>query len=306
MDRAGAERWIRAQVDPVGPIETAHERPWSTVLRVPLAERIAWFKACAPVQAFEPRLTGELFARWPDRVAEVLGRDDDRAWLLLLDAGTPMRALRNPPEVWLQVLPLYAELQRGEAGHAPDHLAHGVPDLRVPTWPSEYEAMLRDDLPLEEDEIARLRQFAPRFSQLCGELAAHQLPETIQHDDLHIANVYKMAIGCGCWIGATPPSRIRSHRWSSRSASSRRLIDSRRLTRGSPGCVTRTSSHGAVATSNRARSRSASAPSRALSPSRASGRRCRTHVAHSTRISRSCCGEPSRRSSTKNVCLAAR
>jgi hypothetical protein len=50
------------------------------------------------VQAFEPRLTGELFSRWPDRVAEVLARDDKRAWLLLADAGTPMRVLGNPPE----------------------------------------------------------------------------------------------------------------------------------------------------------------------------------------------------------------
>jgi hypothetical protein len=36
MDRAEAEGWIRAHVDPVGPIETAHERPWSTILRAPL------------------------------------------------------------------------------------------------------------------------------------------------------------------------------------------------------------------------------------------------------------------------------
>jgi hypothetical protein len=191
MDRAAAEDWIRAQVDPVGPIETAHERPWATVLRVPLAHGIAWFKACAPVQAFEPRLTGELFSRWPDRVPAVLGRDDKRAWLLLADAGTPMRVLGNPPEAWLRALPLYAELQRGEAPHARDHLAHGVPDLRVATWPARYDELMNEDLPLDSDEIRRLREFAPRFAELCGELAEHKLPETIQHDDLHLANVYR-------------------------------------------------------------------------------------------------------------------
>jgi len=68
-------------------METAHERPWATVLRVPLAGGVAWFKACAPVQAFEPRLTAGLYTRWPDRVAEVLGYDEERAWLLLADAG---------------------------------------------------------------------------------------------------------------------------------------------------------------------------------------------------------------------------
>jgi hypothetical protein len=95
-------------------METAHERPWATVLRMPLADGGAWFKACAPVQAFEPRLTAGLYARWPDRVAEVLGYDEERAWLLLADAGQPVGELGNPPETWLTALPLYAELQRGE------------------------------------------------------------------------------------------------------------------------------------------------------------------------------------------------
>jgi hypothetical protein len=116
-----------------GAIETAHERPWATVLRLPIAGSVAWFKACAAVQAFEPRLTARLFGRRPDRVAEVLGHDEERAWLLLADAGTPTRELGNPPEAWLAALPLYAELQRGEAAHTHDHLAHGVPDLRIAT-----------------------------------------------------------------------------------------------------------------------------------------------------------------------------
>ena len=177
-------------MEPAGAIETANDEPWATVLRVPLADGVAWFKACAPVQAFEPRLTAQLFARWPDRVAEVLGHDEERAWLLLADAGTPIGAFGNQPEAWLVALPLCAELQRGEAARAEDHLAHGVPDLRVATLPAHYDDLLAHDLPLESDEIRRLREFAPRFAELCEELAAHDVPETVQHDDLHHANVY--------------------------------------------------------------------------------------------------------------------
>jgi hypothetical protein len=190
VDLAGAEDWIREHVVPAGPIEIEHKQPWATVLRVPLAEGVAWFKACSPVQAFEPRLTAQLFARYPDRVAEVLGCDDERAWLLLGDAGTRVDALGNPPQVWLIALPPYAELQRGEAAHAQDHLAHGVPDLRVATLPARYDDLLRRELPLEREEVERLRTFAPRFTELCEELAAHGVPETIQHDDLHMNNVY--------------------------------------------------------------------------------------------------------------------
>jgi hypothetical protein len=190
VDRAAAEDWIRAHVEPVGAIQTKHERPWATVLRVPLADGVAWFKACAPVQAFEPRLTAGLFARWPDRVAEVLGHDEERAWLLLADAGTPIGELGNPPERWLAALPLYAELQRGEVAHAHEHLRHRVPDLRVATLPARYEDLLRHELPLAGDEVGLLRRFAARFEALCAELAARAVPETVQHDDLHMANVY--------------------------------------------------------------------------------------------------------------------
>jgi hypothetical protein len=191
VDLADAEAWIRAHVEPVGAIETVHERPWATVLRVPVADGVVWFKTCGPVQGFEPRLTAELFARHPDLVAEVLGHDEERGWLLLADAGTPIREFGNPPEAWLVVLPRYAELQRAEATHAHDHLAHGVPDLRVATLPARYDDLLQRELPLEHEEIDRLRTFVPHLAELCDELAAHDVPETIQHDDLHMANVYE-------------------------------------------------------------------------------------------------------------------
>jgi len=190
VDRAAAEAWIRTHVQPVGAIETVRERPWATVLRVPLAKSVVWFKACSPVQAFEPRLTAGLSARWPDRVVEVLGHDEERAWLLLADAGVPIGYYLNPPESWLIALPRYAELQRGEAANALEHLAHHVPDLRVATLQARYEDLLRHDLPLESAEIGQLRRFAARFAELCRDLAAYNVPETVQHDDLHGGNLY--------------------------------------------------------------------------------------------------------------------
>ena len=166
---------------------TSRGRPCGSV---PIKGGAAWFKACAPVQAFEPTLTAELFERWPDRVAEVIAHDSERRWLLLTDAGTPFRALGNPPEAWLAVLPHYAELQRREAAHAAEHLRHGVPDLRVATLPSRYEDLFRGDLPLDDDAVLHLRHFAPRFGELCDRLDATGVPPSIQHDDLHATNLY--------------------------------------------------------------------------------------------------------------------
>lgn len=189
-EAASVEAWIRRHVDPTGPIELVHKRPWATVLRIPLAIGCAYFKACAPGQAFEPRLTYALFSRWPDRVGEVLAVDAQRAWLLLAGAGTQLRLLGNDPEVWLRALPLYAELQRGEANRVEDHLAYGVPDQRREWWTTRYTELLEEDLPLTSEEIHRLADLAPRFEQLCQELAEYRVPDTVQHDDLHYNNLF--------------------------------------------------------------------------------------------------------------------
>jgi hypothetical protein len=191
LDRSAAERWVGEHVSPSGDIEVAHDRPWATVFRIPITDGVVWFKACAPAQQFEPRLTHELFTRWPDTVTEVLAYDEQRAWLLLADAGTQLGARGNPPEDWLETLPAYASLQIGEIAHAADHITHGVPDMRLVELPRLYEDLLRNDLPLESREAERLGAMTRRFEDMCRKLSRYSIPDSIQHDDLHITNVYE-------------------------------------------------------------------------------------------------------------------
>jgi hypothetical protein len=175
------EEWIRAWVTPAGPTEVMHERPWSTVMRVPVAGGAVWFKACGPVQWFEPRLTAGLASRsaLPPHVVAV---DEERAWLLLEDAGSPLTSFGDQLDAWLAVLPLYAELQRSETAHVEEHLACAVPDRRLETLPAQFETLAaRGLVPAAA---------APRFAALCAELDARGIAPTIQHDDLHAANVY--------------------------------------------------------------------------------------------------------------------
>lgn len=161
---------------------------------MPTAEGTAWFKACQPAQAFEPRLTAELFARWPDRVARVLGHDAAKGWMLTADAGLSIGDLGNPPELWQRILPLYAELQRDERANVQDHLDHGVLDLRISILPDRYAMMLTRDLPLERDELAALRRFESRFAELCAEIAGEHPGDSIQHDDLHVNGVFMRGV----------------------------------------------------------------------------------------------------------------
>lgn len=190
VDLAAAEAWIRATLHPTGPLDLEKERPWATVVRVPIDGGRAFFKACRPVQAFEPGLTAALASRWPDRVVEVLAHDTERAWLLTADAGSPLDDLGNPPERWLEILPRYAELQRAESRHVSVLLDLGVPDLRSGSLPGRFEVMVAGDLPLEREEVTAARRLGPRFAALVSELAAVDLGDTIEHADLHHRSVF--------------------------------------------------------------------------------------------------------------------
>ena len=189
VDIDEAESWIRSWVLITGPLELISTEPWASVFRAPVDGEVVWFKACAPHQSFEVPLTAALSARW-DAVTEVLAHNDDRRLLLMADAGEPLRTIGNPPQRWLEILPTYGELQIGERGRAEEHLARGVPDLRLARLPALYEELLAAELPLDAAETSAREAFRPRFSELCEELDGAGIGPTVQHDDLHMNNVY--------------------------------------------------------------------------------------------------------------------
>jgi hypothetical protein len=198
--RAEAEAWIRERVDVTGSIEQPHIYPWSTVLRVPTAEGLLWFKATTPeVPGFEPRLTEILAETCPDRVTELVEIDGDRAWMLMRDGGTRLRELEPPDlSVWERILTRYAELQIAVTARADELLALGVPDMRPAGIPDAVEKLLEDDhaLMLGESEELRsdqrdeLRRRLPELRALVEELEAYGIQATVQHDDLHDGQVF--------------------------------------------------------------------------------------------------------------------
>jgi Phosphotransferase enzyme family len=189
VDIDEAQSWVRSRLTITGSLEHFQTEPWASVFRAPFHGEVVWFKACALHQSFEVPLTAELSASW-GAVTEVLAHDVDRRWLLMADAGETLRTLGNPPQRWLEVLPAYGELQIGETARAQEHLARGVPDLRVARLPALYEELLRAELPLGTADRSSLGAFHPRFTELCEELDGAGIGATLQHDDLHMNNVF--------------------------------------------------------------------------------------------------------------------
>jgi hypothetical protein len=178
------EDWVEAQVELTEAPELVHERTWATTWRLPTSAGVVWLKASAASHRFEAELVAMLSAGWPHLMPRVVAADTEQGWLLLEDAGKPFETLGNPPELWLKLLPAYADMQR----HA--RVPSSVPDRTLPRWPELYDDLVRSDLPLDDGELRELRLFAPRFAELCADLASAGLPTTIQHDDLHHRNAY--------------------------------------------------------------------------------------------------------------------
>ena len=190
---AEAHEWIAGELNrlgfqPAGEITQPHIYRWSTVLRIPTARGDVWFKANEDALRHEAALVTLLSSRRPDCVPPLLGSDLARGWMLMADAGTQLRQLQERERElgrWLEILPLYAGLQLDLVGDVDELLALGVPDLRLATLAERYEQLLGD---LEVEQ--RFRDAVPRVADLCEELAAYGIPETVQHDDLHDGQVF--------------------------------------------------------------------------------------------------------------------
>jgi hypothetical protein len=168
-------------------VQQPHVRPWATVLRVETTDGIVWFKANGPSQAQEGPITRILAHVRPDLLPELLAVDDERSWMLTRDAGERLRELvqrERTLDRWLEALPRYAELQLAAAPHADELVAAGAPDRRLAVLPDQFAALMRE---LGRPGGAAL---AARVRELADELAALDVAETVQHDDLHDAQIF--------------------------------------------------------------------------------------------------------------------
>jgi hypothetical protein len=152
-----------------------------------------WFKANIPRLAYEARVV-QLIARQRALAGpDLLAVDSASGWMLTADGGTRLRELINAErrfDRWLDVLPVYAQLQRDLAGFADELIESGVPDRRLSQLPGQFEALIEHDLGLERKELRRVRGLLSWVRDACGELAALKIPETLQHDDLHDGQIF--------------------------------------------------------------------------------------------------------------------
>jgi hypothetical protein len=187
--RAAAEAWIRAHAPgQVHAIEQPHVRSWATAMRVETSDGVVWFKASSAAHRQEGKATALLARVHPELLPELLAVDPGRGWMLTRDAGVRLRELvaeERSLRRWLDVLPLYARLQRDAVPLVDELLDAGVPDLRLTVLPDRFEQILGAVAGADA-----YRRLVPRVRDGCERLAGFGVAETIQHDDLHDAQVF--------------------------------------------------------------------------------------------------------------------
>ena len=201
---ARAHTWLREAAERAGrhvtgPIEQPHVRPWSTVFRATTDRGPVYLKLCGPSQAHEPALTVLLATAARDLVPDILGIHPREPWMLLADGGDKLRDALAPPDrlnVWAEVLQRYAALQRSLLGHEDAIRATGTPDHGLERLVADFRVVLDDEGVLARsastfDDAARRRllELLPAIEGQDRELAASGIGPTIQHDDLHDANL---------------------------------------------------------------------------------------------------------------------
>lgn len=183
-----------------GEVQQPHLRPWSTVLRIPTDDGPVWLKANGPGTAYEPALLAALGAWRRHDVLVPLAVDIGRGWSLQPDGGPTLRSVQaDAPDAaaWTRILQQYAVLQRALEPRVDDLLAIGVPDVRPSAVPRLFDALIDDDEAmlrgrpggLADEQDRHVRAARADLVAWCAELDAGGVAPTLQHDDLHDANV---------------------------------------------------------------------------------------------------------------------
>ncbi len=200
-----AHAWIQAEtqrhsITITGEIEQPHLYPWSTVLIVPTEEGRLFFKATALETLFEAALTQKLAEWQPDCMPELVAVDLARGWMLMRDGGEQLRQFIRPTQdirPWAPVITRYADVQIELADHIPEILALGVPDHRLALLPGLLMDLLTDETSLMIDqekglssaEFQQVQSLLPRFEQICADLTAFGIPDSLNNGDFHDGNV---------------------------------------------------------------------------------------------------------------------
>jgi hypothetical protein len=195
---AQVEDWIRAKLaglgSPVRAVEPLKSWAISVVLRARSEdERIFFFKASRALPLFvnEGVVMAGLARLYPTNVPLPLAVDAARGWMLLEDFGQPLRG-QATFEQQVQMYQTMARLQVDSTGQIETLLNTGCIFRPIPWLQGRLDGLMADEFslgPLRQEERSALVKSLPRLRALLDDLDALPIPPALIHGDLHVGNV---------------------------------------------------------------------------------------------------------------------
>ena len=137
---------------------------------------------------------GEMARLFPDNVPAPLAvrLEPTESWMLLRDFAAP--ELRGHAELnqWAEVLEVLCRMQIASVAEIDALLTGGCADRRLQRLAEHIDPLLDDPDAvgeLEGEEVEKLKVFAPRLKEMCSQLGAYGVPQTLIHGDFHGGNV---------------------------------------------------------------------------------------------------------------------
>lgn len=194
--------WAGEQVGPIRAMEQVKLRVWAAVWAVETETHRYYLKQNCELQAFEAALVAELAALVPDRVVPVVAVDAGRGLLLTPDQGQVLgdSTADDDLDLWGRVVAAGAALQREVASASASLAGCGLTAI-PPEEAAAYLARRVDELGalpegdprrLPADDAAALRAHLPVVRAWAEQVAALGLPVTLNHNDLHENNVFRV------------------------------------------------------------------------------------------------------------------
>lgn len=177
-------------------LEPVKVRPWSTVWRVESAAGVHYAKQNCPGQAHEAALVVELARIVPERVPPVTAADPARDLLLTPDLGPTLResGVAADAPLWCRLVAEAGALQRAVATHVAELPLRVLLPADATTYVADavgrLAALPADDARrMPPEQAQRLEALLPQICEWSDEVADLGLPITLNHNDLHDANV---------------------------------------------------------------------------------------------------------------------
>lgn len=169
----------------------------SCVLKIRLKDKNIFYKQVLKGLFEQEILFTKLLSDMSSNTPTVIDYDNEKGYLILEDFGTKTLWNFNDIETWCATIKKYAEIQKLAINNKDKLKTTNLFDRRVSNLTTIFKDIIsnKDNLYLgrphgiNEEEYKVLISLTPKIEALCKKLESFNIPNTIEHGDMHPFNI---------------------------------------------------------------------------------------------------------------------